>query len=124
MDFILIYLIAYVEKISAHAFLSFFFQGLSKPANIKDAQDDYDYENMQKDDGDDYNYDDDENLSVDKSYNTEYNRVPQGPPPVLEVLETEVSAKPGETARLVCRAKNLSSKSIGEKDFIFRKFKC
>ncbi|XP_055704862.1 MAM domain-containing glycosylphosphatidylinositol anchor protein 1 isoform X2 [Phlebotomus papatasi] len=92
--------------------IGFIAPGLSKPANIKDAQDDYDYENMQKDDGDDYIYDDDENLSVDKSYNTEYNRVPQGPPPVLEVLETEVNAKPGETARLVCRAKNLSNTTV------------
>uniref|UniRef100_A0A1L8E3A9 Putative neural cell adhesion molecule 1 n=1 Tax=Nyssomyia neivai TaxID=330878 RepID=A0A1L8E3A9_9DIPT len=85
-------------------------QGLTKPADTKEPKDEYDDYEMQKDDGDEYNYPD-EDTSVDKSLNTEYNSV-GGIEPMLEVLETEVEAKPGESARIVCRAKNLSNKTV------------
>ncbi|XP_059607952.1 hemicentin-2-like isoform X2 [Phlebotomus argentipes] len=84
--------------------------GLAKPADSKDQSPDDDaYVN---DDGDEYNnaYDDEENTSVDKSLNTEYNSVALEP--VLELQETEVEVKPGEQARVVCRAKNLSKSTV------------
>ncbi|XP_055692165.1 hemicentin-2 isoform X1 [Lutzomyia longipalpis] len=86
--------------------------GLTKPAETKEPKDEYEDEyEMQKDDGDDYNYPDEDNTSVDRSQNTEYNSV-GGLEPLLEVLETDMEVKPGESARIVCRAKNLSNKTV------------
>ncbi|GAB0090789.1 uncharacterized protein DMENIID0001_055520 [Sergentomyia squamirostris] len=79
------------------------YKSLTKPA------DEYDY-NVQGDDGDDYTYDDDENASVDKSGNTEYNNVALEPE--IEVDETETEVKPDEMVKLTCRVKNLSSKTV------------